>query len=178
MRAALYVSRLLYVSRFKTCLATSETRAHTLLAGRGLFAPEGRRFRRKSSPIPAGTPLAPLPEPRIKTRPQASRNHRGERHGDRIFHDAFASAGVRVEGRPGLGPPGSALARRARLSGGLDRRTSHRAVGAPSRAGPADRAGAVADQEHPHRSRRIPVALSSSRRTRQPRGDARPMSTA
>ena len=37
----------------------------------------------------------------------------------------------------------------------------------------SDRAGAAADQEHPHRTRRIPAAVSSSGRTREPRSDAR-----
>jgi hypothetical protein len=61
----------LYVSRFKTCLATSETRARALLAAADDLPPEGRSFPEKLSPPAAGTPLAPLPEPRIKTRPES-----------------------------------------------------------------------------------------------------------
>ena len=82
-------------------------------------------------------------------------------------------AGEGPEGRPRLGPPDPALARRTGLRRGLDRRAPHRALGAASRARPADRPGAVADQAHPHRAGRLPAALSSPGGTGQPRRDAR-----
>ena len=110
---------------------------------------------------------------RATRRAQGDKTNERKPHGDRIFHDALASAGVRTEGGPRLGPSGAALARRARLSGSLDRRAPHRAVGAASVARSAGGAGVAADQEHPPRPRRLPAALSPPRRTRQPRRDAR-----
>ena len=73
-----------------------------------------------------------------------------------------------------MGPAGHPLARRAGLRRVLDRRASHRALGAASLARPAGGAGADADQEHPPRPRRLPAALSPPRRARQPRRHARP----
>ena len=73
-----------------------------------------------------------------------------------------------------MGSPGDPLARRTGLHRSLDRRAPYRAVGAAPLARPAGRAGADADQEHPPRARRLPVALPSPRRARQPRRHARP----
>ena len=97
---------------------------------------------------------------------------RRNRHGIRIFRHALPSAREGAEGRSRLGPPDAALARRAGLRRGLDRRALHRAVGAASFARPADRPGAAADQAAAHRAGRFPAALPPSRRTRRPRGDA------
>ena len=91
----------------------------------------------------------------------------------RPVHDALAPAGAPPLRRPPMGPRHPALGRRARLFRGVDRRASHRALGAAPRPRPADRPGADADQADPPRPRRVPVALSPPGRTRQPGGDAR-----
>src|SRR5664279_942244 len=59
-------------------------------------------------------------------------SERNAHHGNRILHDALASAGVRIEGGTGLGSSGPALARRTRLPGGLDWRAAHRGMGEAS----------------------------------------------
>src|ERR1700732_623828 len=55
----------------------------------------------------------------------------------------------------------------------MDRRASHRAVGAASGARSLGDAGAPANQEHPPWPRWLPVALSPSGGAREPRRDAR-----
>src|ERR1700754_1591217 len=80
---------------------------------------------------------------------------------------------MRIEGRPRLGSAGDALARRARLPRGLGRRASHSTLGATSLAGPPARASLPADQEYPPRTRWPRAAVTSPRRARQPRGNAR-----
>ncbi len=147
------------------------------------FSHKGRREEAACHAVPRFTPahlsyLGHTPGVLCSSRAHQTRlqkqNDERKPHGNRLFHHALASAGVRLEGGPRLGPAGHPLARRTRLPGGLDRRAPHRAVGAAPGARPLAGAGVPADQEHPPRARRFPAALSPPGRTRQPRRDARP----
>src|SRR3954469_10626164 len=74
---------------------------------------------------------------RNRTRHKESKRRKGITHGNRIFHDAVASAGVRIERGTRVGPRGAQVARSTRLSGGMDRRASYGAMGAASGSGPS-----------------------------------------
>ena len=73
----------------------------------------------------------------------------------RPFYDALTPTGARPVRGPSLGFADPAVGRRARLCRSLDRRASHRPLGASSFARSLDRAGADGDPADPPRPRRV-----------------------
>src|SRR3989442_1374936 len=150
------------------------------LDGESRHAAAGARhpqYRRAGDPGRAGSGLWRLyrfRRPGVESSTRGSLLSQGGSHGLRIVHDAVASTRAQSVRRPPVGPAAASLGGRARLQRGVDRRASHRALGAAPVAGPAGGPGADADQPHAHRPGRISDAVPPPRRACQPGGDARP----
>ncbi len=112
------------------------------LDGESRHAAAGARhpqYRRAGDPGRAGSGLWRLYRfrgPGVRIRTRGSLLSQGGSHGLRIVHDAVASTRAQSVRRSPVGPSAASLGGRARLQRGVDRRASHRALGAAPVAGP------------------------------------------